>query len=505
MRSPSRLLGITVLMTVFVAATVAATALHRQWPAALAGFAARTVCGGVFIAGRPIDEVVQQDLQSLSVAMRLIEISADPDTQRVTATLPIAGSRHALYRPERGCTLLPPQEVPEVAVLAGSTRPQREDLLGGAAAALRSERLQPLEVPWPLGAGALPPAQWPDGVNADALNAAIGLAFASGSASSVRPGTESGKSKGTRAVLVALDGQLIAERYAPGFDARTPQLGWSLAKTVFGALAWARFQSQATDLRTPVVDLVSRVPRPRWVGEWKRDGRRAISLDHLFTMFDGLDHSADDAWLMSELPRLLWVVDDAGRFAGQRGLAHAPGEHWRYSSAVTNLLSRVLRDQFASDEDYLAYAGKTLFAPIGALSALFETDGAGNLLGSSYLWASPHDWLRMGQLLLQDGRWGDRTIFPGGWLEYATAYRVEADGRRSPYGAQAWLTGESSALRCGAGEQLPEDGLVATGVWGQILAIFPKRQIVILRLGWSAPAEPAAPCTFLAGVLGALP
>ncbi|MEC9018447.1 MAG: serine hydrolase, partial [Pseudomonadota bacterium] len=41
----------------------------------------------------------------------------------------------------------------------------------------------------------------------------------------------------TRALLVMRDGNIVAERYAPGFGPDTKLLAWSMAKTVTGVLA----------------------------------------------------------------------------------------------------------------------------------------------------------------------------------------------------------------------------------------------------------------------------
>ena len=65
------------------------------------------------------------------------------------------------------------------------------------------------------------------GVDPDKLKQALDDAFA-------EPGPDNPRK--TRAVAVVYDGQLVAERYAPGFGPEMPILGWSMSKSVTNAL-----------------------------------------------------------------------------------------------------------------------------------------------------------------------------------------------------------------------------------------------------------------------------
>ncbi len=206
----------------------------------------------------------------------------------------------------------------------------------------------------------------------------------------------------------------------------------------------------------------------------------------------------------SAVPRMLWREPDIASWASRAAIQAQPGTTWRYSSAVSNLLSRVLRDQFASDRSYWQYPVQALFDPIGMRSAVLETDADGTFIASSYLWASAQDWARLGQLILADGNWQGDQIVPPGWLAYALEGRTDTTGRRLPYGAQVWQSHDMASIDCPAATRLPPNGLLLLGHWGQVVGVFPSQAAVIVRLGWTADGEPWDRCSFLADILQAL-
>ena len=134
---------------------------------------------------------------------------------------------------------------------------------------------------------------------------------------------------------------------------------------------------------------------------------------------------------------------------------------------------------------------------------MLETDTAGNWVGSSYLWASTGDWARLGLLMLNDGRWGDTQVLPPGWLERAST-PAATQGAGRGYGAQTWRIGDPDEGDC-KGRGLPADTIAMRGHWGQLVAIVPSREAVIVRLGWTFKKEQFDGCGFVANVLKALP
>lgn len=272
---------------------------------------------------------------------------------------------------------------------------------------------------------------------------------------------------GTRAVVVMQDGELLAERYAEGFDAATPQLGWSMTKSVANLLT-GRLAEQG------LVDVTDTNLRPEWT-----DDRASISIDDLMRMTSGLawDETYD---LGTPITRMLYLEPDMAAYVAGQELENPVGEHQQYSSGSTMLLCSVLQESSGLGADL---PGRQLFEPLGLSSAVLEPDAAGTPVCSSYLWATPRDWVSLGQFALQDGVWEGTRLLPEGWMAKSTTALPVAESDEVGYAA-GWRT---NLLADGglAVPELPEDMYWATGHDGQRLYVIPSLDLVVLRMGFS--------------------
>jgi CubicO group peptidase (beta-lactamase class C family) len=106
--------------------------------------------------------------------------------------------------------------------------------------------------------------------------------------------------------------------------------------------------------------------------------------------------------------------------------------------------------------------------------------------------------------MLDDGRWQGRQVLPPGWLDLA-ATRALPDGEGSGYGAQTWIPGDPVGGECRDTPGVPQDTLSMEGHWGQLVAMIPSQNAVIVRLGWTFESDQFDACRFIADVAAALP
>jgi len=276
---------------------------------------------------------------------------------------------------------------------------------------------------------------------------------------------------GTRAVVVVKDGELVAERYAEGFDATTPQLGWSMSKSVADLLTGVL-------VKQGVVSLDDDHLRPGWT-----DDRANITIEHLLRMTSGLEW--DETYdLGTPITRMLYLEPDMGAYAASLPLAHDPGTVQLYSSGSTTLLCDILAERTGLGADL---PRQTLLEPLGLSSAILEPDAAGTPVCSSYLWATPRDWAAIGQFALQNGEWHGEQLLPEDWMAKSLTV-PDVEQTDDPGYGMGWRVNPlpDGSLRW---PELPEDTFYASGHDGQKVLVVPSADLVVVRMGFTPEAD----------------
>ncbi|OWV90275.1 6-aminohexanoate hydrolase [Rhizobium sp. R635] len=418
------------------------------------GYAAKIVCSNVFIAGRDADDVLQDDVQAPgNPLLRLMRVSVDRDNDRVTARfMGLFAPSYALYRSGLGCTSVPDGDFEAAAHAVPFDAPAR---------------MQASDAVWPEGEGA---GDQPDGKIA-ALLADAKLA-----------------GPAMRAIVAVRDGRIVAEAYGPGFSAKTPLIGWSMTKTVNAAI-----------LGRLMLDGKISFDDDHLLAQWKDDARGNIKVSDLLGMESGLAFN-EDYGDVADVTRMLYLDPDMVSLPANAPMEAAPGKRFRYSSGTAVLLSRIWMDRVGNAQAAFAYPHDALFAPLGMTSAVFELDARGTFAGSSYLYATAHDWARFGQFLLQDGVWNGRRLLPEGFVGAMRTPTAASNGRYTQ--GQAWLApGGGSSAAFG----LPEDTFWLSGHDGQSMAIVPSANLVIVRLGLTPSWLDYQPQPLLKAILAVSP
>lgn len=462
--------GILLAIALAVAGASAWTlAWLRQTLLVGAAYKAKVLATLIFESDRSTDPLHAEDVSADTYRlMRLFRARVDHNAHTVTvAFLGFRPRRVAVHRAGLGATLTSRDAA---AGPAGAEPAAAEsiDVPPAPVRVTRSPDAPAASMVWTTAGGSAP------------LHAVVERAFSE---------PDPRRRRRTRAVLVVKDGRIVAEQYAAGFTEATPFPGWSMTKSVVGALIGVLVGEGR-------LALGDRALLPHW-----RDGdpRAAITVEDLLRMRSGLAFSERYSDFSSDVIRMLFLETDAAAYAASRPLSAPPGTVWSYASGTTNILSKIAR-QIVGETDYPHWPRRALFEPLGMDSAVMEPDAAGTFVGSSFMLATARDWARFGQLYLQDGVWQGRRILPKGWVAFSTRPTPQSAGGR--YGAHWWLKlqpemgGDTSAAA-----RIPDDAYFAVGHEGQTLTVVPSRGLVIVRLGLSIYIDAWNQAAFVSDVL----
>ena len=289
----------------------------------------------------------------------------------------------------------------------------------------------------------------------------------------------------TLALLIQQHGEVIAERYgtqaandfqsALNLDAGSTLISWSMAKSVTHAAVGILVADGLLDTDAPA-------PVDAWAGTPKAE----ITMLQLLEMRSGL-HFIED-YIDGETSNCLEMLfGDSGpshaEYAASQPLIHEPGTKWSYSSGTTNIVARIIGDivngsaggdPAKREAAMRAFLTARLFGPAGMASAEPKFDGAGDFVGSSYVYASARDFMQFGELYRHDGVAdlgnGER-ILPPGWTAHA-AHQIAIDNETGyGYGRHWWTWPDfPGSYSC-------------HGYAGQFIVVLPNAEIVFVHLG----------------------
>lgn len=297
-------------------------------------------------------------------------------------------------------------------------------------------------LPMPLATSAPAFDAWPETTPAEA-------GFAPDVGDRLDAAVIAGKLDGLHGLVVARDGKLVLERYYVGADERWGrQLGRvtfgaevvhdlrSVSKSVVGLLyGIAHNDGIVPDLNAPLVDQFPDL------GDLASDpARRRLTVAHALTMQLGLEWNED---LPYSDPRnseiAMEMADDRYRYVLSRPIVAAPGKEWRYTGGATALIAHLIAR--GSGTTLMDYAREKLLGPLGITDAewIIGMNGREEAAASG-LRMRPRDLAKIGQLVLNRGRWGDQQLVPADWLDQSFTQHANFDDEVVVgYGYQWWL------------------------------------------------------------------
>ncbi|HAN19041.1 MAG: hypothetical protein A2X13_11400 [Bacteroidetes bacterium GWC2_33_15] len=194
--------------------------------------------------------------------------------------------------------------------------------------------------------------------------------------------------------------------------------------------------------------------------------KSAIKISHLLSMTGGfewneLTASGYNEWALAE-NQIQYLLD--------KPLIAEPGQLFLYNSAGTHLLSYIITK--VTGMSTYEFSLQYLFNPIDIQEVDWYIDKQGYCNGGAGLIFTPHDMVKIGQLVLNHGIYKGKTIVSSDYIDMSTQMKISTGNTMnfaSDYGYCWWL-----------GQKEEIEYIFANGYGGQFIVIVPSLELIVV-------------------------
>jgi CubicO group peptidase (beta-lactamase class C family) len=297
-----------------------------------------------------------------------------------------------------------------------------------------------------------------------------------------------GQAPNIHGVIIVRRGRVVFENYFDGDDQVRDEYGRahfervafsaershelrSVSKSIVGLLYGIALQEG----KVPPLDAPLLAQFPDYTDLPDLEQRRRWTIRHAITMTLGLEWNEDVSY---EDPRNGQTAMDraADPYRHVLGLpiVAAAGARWIYCGGATALIGKILEN--GTKQKLPDYARAALFDPLGIGPTVWRIGPNGERNFASGIGMRPRDLARIGQMVLERGKAGERQIVPADWLEESFKPQVTIRDRRE-YGCH-WYLGEMVFNSADGPRQ--ERWIAAVGNGGQRLYVFPRLDLQVV-------------------------
>jgi CubicO group peptidase (beta-lactamase class C family) len=272
------------------------------------------------------------------------------------------------------------------------------------------------------------------------------------------------KASDTSGMVILRGGQTVVE-YEPTKKGHVQSVSKVMLSLAAGCLQ--------TDGKLPNLDVTLGEVLPKLKG----DVKEKVTLRQLMSHVSGVAHLKNEKGQNSEEFKR---VKDTRAYALGRGLESEPGKKWYYNN--TGMILTVMMIEAIAGEPLPKYLERRLFGPMGVKPQGWMKDGAGNVYGYMGLGIGAGDLAKLGQLVLDEGKWQGKQLIAAEYMRLSTRTAAFAEVK----GGQGlvWMFQEGRP-----GEKVPMV-IQHSGDGGSWLVVFPELGVVATRVRVSQKEDP---------------
>lgn len=279
-------------------------------------------------------------------------------------------------------------------------------------------------------------------------------------------------------IMVLKKGKVIYEEYFAGYAPDSVHQVYSVSKTVLALAAGFAVEEGKIGVDDKVTDYF-----PGRLPENISDTLSSMTVRHLLTMTCGMEETAK---LLSAFKGDTSFSYLEEFFASRQ--AHMPGTEFYYNFFAPYILAAIIQKQVGMS--IMDYIRPRLLEPLKITDMQWETSHEGICVGGWGMLLCTEDMAKLGQLLLQRGRWNGRQLISPQWMDTMTSKLVES----MPVNAfarisdPAQLTDPANDHTYGYGYYVWQ-GKGHTyrmeGILGQLVIVSPDKDLVLAMTGMS--------------------
>lgn len=281
----------------------------------------------------------------------------------------------------------------------------------------------------------------------------------------------------TTAMLVLYGNQVIAEAYRDGLGPDSPLKGFSMSKSFANLLVGRMMERESLNVEDAML-----------LPGWDLDQRAAISWDSSLRMSSGLLWHEASLGENNDQGQMFYNTPDPATYAWSKPYSVEPNSVFNYSSGdYMNIATALVRDGadwfdpgWNLDEDFVLE---------------FSPDGETPLLGEG-VYLTTRGWAALASLYMNGGELNGLQVLSPEWV----AYSLTPSATNYDYGAGVWLNLGQNLF-----PSLSPDIFAFAGSYDRYVVAVPSRDVVVVRIGFSAQPNDFDMERFVGNVLELVP
>lgn len=266
----------------------------------------------------------------------------------------------------------------------------------------------------------------------------------------------------TLSFIIVKEGKLFFEKYWADHDKKSISNAFSVAKSVVTLLLGFAIQDgYIKDLDQPILDFLPEYKNIPFSDQ--------VRVGDLSRMSSGLEWNESYRSPLNPTTKAYYGTHLEEQVLSKKFI-EKPGKRFNYLSINTEILAILIRR--ATGKTLAKYTQEKIWEPLGMeQSALWGLDDeAGVEKAFCCLYASARDYAKLGQFLLQKGKWNGQQLLNEDFVEKMTHPALSPE-----YGYGTWMDyGHKPAF------------FAYVGLLGQYIICVPEKKVVIVRVGKNA-------------------